>query len=65
MKKLSPIVKTIMAETERRQWSVVYLGQKSGVPFQTIYRIFQGASPNIQTVEKLLDALDMKLGAIA
>ena len=61
---VTPVVKTIQEEMERRQWSVVKLGKESGVQFQTIYRIFAGASPNMDTISKLLVALELKLAVV-
>ena len=65
MEKLLPVIKTIKDETERIGWSVEDLGAASDVPFQTIYRIFNGeSSPNVKTLNKMMNALKMKLAVV-
>lgn len=57
----TPVVEAIWEELKRLDWSVQDLGAASGVPYPTIYRIFDGASPNIKTVNKLLKPMKLKL----
>lgn len=62
--KLDPVVESIRAEMERRDWSVPQLCDEAGVHFTSVYRMFDKdiqAMPNLDTLNKLLKALEMKL----
>ena len=62
MTKLSPTVQAIKDEVERKEWSVVDFAAKSGLSFQTVYRIFSGESiPNLAAVEKMVQAVGFKI----
>lgn len=62
MEKVSPVVKTIRSEMKRLDWTPQRLAEESGIGFQTIYRIYSGENiPNLDTVERLLSALKLKV----
>ena len=61
---LSPIVKALKDEMERRGLNAVELSKLADVGQATIYEIMRGeANPTIETVEKLAKALKMKVTA--
>ena len=62
--KFDPVIKTIHDEMERRKWSIALLAAEADVHFTSVYRMFdkqEPAMPNLDTLNKLLKALDMKL----
>jgi predicted transcriptional regulator len=61
MAKLSPIVKTIQAEQKRQKMSTQDLAVRAGISFQALYGIYTGSIPGLDTTERLLRALQLKI----
>lgn len=59
---IAPVVTAIHDEMKRREMTVVELAEAADITFQQLYRIFAGESaPNLDTVNRLLAALDLKM----
>ena len=62
MDKLSPTVKALKAEMERREINALELSKLADVAYGNLYAIFRGEiTPTIETIEKLARALKMKV----
>jgi transcriptional regulator with XRE-family HTH domain len=66
MSELSPVMKAIKREIERRDLSVQELAYSAGIAFSTLYRNLNGErEPTLTTVEALLAVLKLKLKVTA
>jgi transcriptional regulator with XRE-family HTH domain len=59
--KAHPIVQAIFLEMNNQRITYVQLAEKSGVGFKMLERWRTGVSPQLQTLELVLSALDLTL----
>ena len=59
--KAHPIVQTIFLEMNNQRITYIQLAEKSGVGFKMLERWRTGVSPQLQTLELVLSALDLTL----